>query len=71
MSFSSTVMGHPVPMLAYRSWQKAIQNVRLLSSFSVQSRGGGKHCFTSSPSPSSRWRPILLRVSQAALFIRS
>lgn len=31
-SFSSTVIGHPVPILAYRSWQKAIQNVLLRSS---------------------------------------
>lgn len=54
ISFSSIVIGHPVPILAYRSWQKAIQKVRLLSSLSVQSRGAGKHCFTSSPAPSSR-----------------
>lgn len=63
MSFSSIVMGQPVPMLAYRSSQNAIQKVRLLSSRSVQSRGGGRDCLTSRPAPSSRWRPILSRVS--------
>lgn len=53
-SFSSIVMGHPVPMLAYLSSVKAIQNVRLRSSLSVQSRGDGIHIFTSKPAPSRR-----------------
>lgn len=54
MSRSSIVMGQPVPMLAYRSWQKAIQKVRRRSSRSVQSFGGARHCLTSSPVPSRR-----------------
>ncbi len=58
-SFSSISTGQPVPMLAYRSSQNAIQNVRRRSSLSVQSLGGGKHCLTSSPTPSSRCRPII------------
>lgn len=53
MSFSSIVIGQPVPILAYRSSQNAIQKVLLLSSRSVQSRGGGRHILTSSPAPSS------------------
>src|SRR4051794_8007300 len=58
-SLSSIVIGHPVPILAYRSSQKAIQNVLRLSSRSVQSFGGGRHCFTSNPTPSSLLRPII------------
>lgn len=64
MSFSSTAIGQPVPILAYRSWQNAIQNVRRLSSRSVQSRGGGKHCFIASAFPSRRWVPALLCVRE-------
>ena len=54
MSFSSIIRGQPVPMLAKRSRQKAIQNVLLRSSLSVQSRAGGRHCLTSRPAPSTR-----------------
>lgn len=66
ISFSSTVIGQPVPMLEYLSSQKAIQKVLRLSSRSVQSRGGGRLCLTSNPAPSSRWRPILRQSSVSA-----
>ena len=64
-SFSSIDIGQPVPTEAYRSWQNEAQKVLLLSSRSVQSRGGGRHCFTSRPTPSCLCKPNMTERREA------
>lgn len=54
----SSIIGHPVVLLVILSVQKMAHNVRLLSSFSDQSLGGGKTAI--GPLTSSRFcNPII------------